>query len=83
MGGGNKNSLSIIELVEILKKNIKNKISYKYENWRKGDQKIFISDNSKIKKDLNWSPKIKKLDGIKKLIKWVESNKKLISKVIK
>ena len=83
VGGGNKNSLSIIELVEILRKNIKNKINYKYENWRKGDQKIFISDNSKIKKDLNWYPKVKKLDGIKKLIKWAESNKKLISKVIK
>ena len=83
IGGGKKNSLSIDELVGVLKKNIKNKINYKYENWRKGDQKIFISDNSKIMKDLNWSPKVKKLDGIKKLIKWIESNKKLISNVIK
>ena len=52
VGGGNKNSLSIIELVEILKKNIKNKISYKYENWRKEIKKYSLAIIQKSRKIL-------------------------------
>jgi CDP-paratose 2-epimerase len=46
----------------------------KYEKlpWRESDQKIFVADTTKIKKDTNWSPRIDKLQGIRKMLEWIE-----------
>ncbi len=81
VGGGANFSISLIELINFLKKE-KITVKYSRSNWRDGDQKIFISDNSKVKKDFHWSPKINPKKGIKILIDWVRKNKKIIDKVL-
>jgi CDP-paratose 2-epimerase len=83
VGGGIKNSLSIIELIDILEKKL-NKIN-KYEkfNWRTADQKIYISNISKIKKEYNWSPKIGISAGLDKVIRWIRENDTNIKKILK
>ena len=48
IGGGQANSISILELFDLLKNNHNLKIHYAKHDIRPGDQKIFISDNSKI-----------------------------------
>jgi len=72
VGGGIKNSLSLIELFNILEKELDVKMNYKKISWRKGDQKIFVADISKVKKKINWQTKIDKLTGIKNSLKWVK-----------
>jgi CDP-paratose 2-epimerase len=73
MGGGHKNKVSLIEFINILKSEMKgNTISYDFDLQRPGDQKIFVSDNSKAE-SLGWSPKTNKYDGIKKLIEHYKS----------
>ena len=81
VGGGKKFSLSLLELVNYLKKRKKIKLNYSFSNSRKGDQKIYISDNSKITKKFKWKPSVKPYDGIDKLIEWIKLNKKTISKI--
>jgi len=80
VGGGPNFSLSIYwELADLLEK-ISGK-KYKdvsFSNWRPGDQKIYISDISKAKKDFGWSPKISPKEGVKKLYTWISQNKNLI-----
>ena len=61
--------------------NKKNK--YKKFRWRPGDQKIYISDISKIKKEHNWSPKINMSQGLDKVIDWVGRNESIIKKILK
>ena len=80
VGGGPKFSLSIWELFEILEKLAGKKFNYKFGPWRPGDQKVYISDISKAKKDFNWSPKISPKEGVKKLYIWIAQNKNLIKK---
>jgi len=80
IGGGPKFSLSIWELFEILEKLAGRKFNYKFGSWRQGDQKIYISDISRAKKDFNWSPKISPKQGVKKLHNWISQNKTLIKK---
>lgn len=80
VGGGNKFSLSLLELINILKKKKLNP-KFMYSKWRKGDQKIYISDNSKIINQFNWRPKINPNKGIDILIKWIKENKTVISKI--
>ncbi len=82
VGGGHKFSLSILELLNILKKKNKTNLKIKYSKARKGDQKIFISDNTKINKFFKWKPQISPVKGVSKLILWIKNNHKLISKVI-
>jgi len=77
IGGGEKNAISLLELIKLLEKKLDKKIRYKFDSWRPGDQKIFISNNTKLKRDLGWSPRIGISEGIDLLIDWVKSNKRL------
>ena len=83
VGGGIKNSLSIIELIDILEKKLNKKNKYEKFKWRSGDQKIYISNISKIKKELNWSPKIRISEGLNKVIRWISENDSKIKKILK
>lgn len=80
IGGGANNSISVwLELQPLLEKLFNKKIDVSYADWRPGDQKIYISDIGKVKKELGWQPKIGVEEGITKLFKWVQENKKLFT----
>ena len=74
IGGGKNNNISLLELLEILE-NLGLKPKYDFSNWRPSDQKVFIADISKAKKDFSWEPKISAKEGIGKLFDWVKENK--------
>jgi CDP-paratose 2-epimerase len=80
IGGGSGYSLSIWELFDILEKITKNKFNYKFGPWRPGDQKIYISDIKKAKKDFGWSPTVSPDKGVEKLYNWIHKNKDLVKK---
>jgi len=80
IGGGPKFSLSIWELFDILEKLANKKFNYSFGPWRPGDQKIYISDISRAKKDFNFQPKISPKEGVLKLYNWISENKTLIKK---
>lgn len=75
IGGGPKNSLSIIELINILEKKYKFKLNYYFKKERISDQKIFISNNSKITKAIGWKPKVSIMHGINKILFWIKDSK--------
>ena len=74
VGGGAENTFSLLELIIFLEKILKVGIKYDFSEWRPGDQKIFISDNAKLKKELGWGPKISAEEGVKKLAEWIKEN---------
>jgi CDP-paratose 2-epimerase len=78
VGGGRTNSLSLLEFFEKLKKNHGVTVKYKRGDIRPGDQKMFISDNSKIKKHIGWEPKTGTKEGIKELLNWTNDNLSII-----
>jgi len=71
IGGGIKNTLSLLELLEMLEDLTGKRSEVKYDKWRAGDQKVYISDVSKAKKELGWAPTTDVQDGIRKLIEWI------------
>jgi CDP-paratose 2-epimerase len=83
VGGGFKNSISILEFLDFLLILKKKNIEYKFFQERQGDQKIYISDIQKLKKNFNWEPKIKLSIGLKRMYKWIENNLSEIRSVIK
>lgn len=78
VGGGNKFSLSIWELFEILEKLSNKKFKYTFSDWRPGDQKVYISNISKAKNTFGWSPKTSSNEGVERLYKWISENKSAI-----
>jgi CDP-paratose 2-epimerase len=77
IGGGYKNSLSILELLDFLEETNNTKIKKSFYSTRQGDQKIFISDNSKAFNYYNWSPKVTNHIGVQHLNLWIKKNLKI------
>jgi len=83
IGGGIENTFSLLELIDFLSKTLNKQIRYEFFQWRPGDQKIFISDNTKLKRELKWEPRISAEIGIKALIEWIKNNLEIIRKINK
>jgi CDP-paratose 2-epimerase len=75
IGGGYKNTLSLLELLDILKQEGGRKPLCRFKGWRPSDQKVYISDLTRIKKELNWRPRTTCREGVSGLISWVKDNK--------
>ena len=73
IGGGFDNSLSILELFDLLEEEMGIKLNYKELPPRSSDQKNFIADITKAKEYFDWSPSVDKRSGIRKMISWVET----------
>lgn len=71
IGGGISNSLSLLELFNMLEKELSINMKYRKLDWRESDQKVFIADISKAKKIINWEPKVSKEVGINNMLEWL------------
>lgn len=74
VGGGINNSISLIEFIDILNILLPKKMEFNSDDWRPGDQPIFICDISKMKSDLKWKPKTGVNRGVELLYNWVKDN---------
>jgi CDP-paratose 2-epimerase len=74
IGGGPKYTLSLLELLEMLKKMSNANPKTSFAKWRSADQKVYISNINKAKALLNWEPKTSPEDGVKRLVNWILNN---------
>jgi len=74
IGGGYKNTLSLLELIKLLENCSDRKVPIKYGPWRQFDQKVYISDIKKAKKLLKWKPKVSPEEGVERLYSWLKEN---------
>jgi CDP-paratose 2-epimerase len=77
IGGGAENTMSLLELLNILEDLTGKRSKITFDEWRPSDQKVYISDITKAKRELEWSIEVSPKQGVKKLVEWVEENKKL------
>jgi len=78
IGGGPDNTLSIWkQFGPLLAEEIGREIPVAREDWRPGDQRVFIADISKANQDFGWKPEIGVEDGIRMLTEWVRANQDL------
>ncbi len=81
IGGGPKNTMSLLELIAFLEQFFGKKIPLVYSEWRPGDQPVFICNIDKAKEMLGWEPKISPQEGVKLLYEWVKDHKKLFKDI--
>jgi CDP-paratose 2-epimerase len=73
VGGGMKNSLSLIELFELLQELLDTDLNYVHLPARESDQRVFVAKIQKAETLLNWKPKISAQSGIERMLSWVSS----------
>jgi len=78
IGGGPKNTLSLLELLDLLKEFTGKEATVSFADWRSVDQKVYVSDISKAITKLHWKPKTSVRDGVEKLVAWVSNNLSLL-----
>lgn len=72
IGGGAQNALSLLESLAEIERILGRSIEFCFKEWRPGDQKIFISNNTKAKKHFGWEPTIGYKEGLNKTRDWTE-----------
>jgi CDP-paratose 2-epimerase len=75
MGGGPEHTLSLLELLDALGRRGLEPKSVSYADWRPSDQKVYVSDVSKAKRELGWSPSTTPAAGVEALVSWVEAHR--------
>jgi CDP-paratose 2-epimerase len=48
----------------------------KFADWRPSDQKVYITDTSRLEKTLDWKIKVGVKDGLRRLADWVKENER-------
>ena len=78
VGGGPENTLSVWrELGPMLEALLGREITVGRDDWRPGDQRIFLSDIRKAGRELGWHPRVGKEEGVARLYEWVAANQSL------
>jgi CDP-paratose 2-epimerase len=75
VGGGPASVLSLLDLIAMLEKGLGRPIPLRWDDWRPGDQKVYVSDIRKIEATLGWKPEIDVNTGVEQLIDWVAQNR--------
>jgi CDP-paratose 2-epimerase len=74
IGGGIANSCSLLELFRFLERELAVELRYTKLPWRHSDQKFFVADCSKAAAFLDWTPRVSKEEGIRKLLAWLQTS---------
>ncbi len=77
MGGGPENTLSLLELLDLLKELTGEGPEVSYADWRPSDQRCYISDITRAGEKLGWHPKVAPKEGVEKLVDWIQENKEI------
>jgi len=82
-GGGLSSSASLQELTAICEEITGNKIDFKkVPETRAADLRIYITDNTKITKELNWSPKVSVRQTMEEIFEWLKSNESSLKAIL-
>jgi CDP-paratose 2-epimerase len=75
IGGGMSNSLSLLELFDLLRTELDVRLSYTELPPRSSDQKVFVADIGKAERLFGWAPRVSKEEGIRQMIDWVRAGR--------
>lgn len=75
VGGGPGNTLSLLELLAHLERELGISIPYSHASVRAGDQPIFVADTRLITEKVGWTSSTDFAEGFSRMRAWMEENK--------
>lgn len=79
VGGGPQNTLSLLELIDMVKEMTGVRLEYDTDGARPGDQPVYVSDYSKFARHTGWQPKCGVAEVVEKIYAWFRSNRELFA----
>jgi CDP-paratose 2-epimerase len=73
VGGGGERAVSLLDVVGRLDAIQRRRHRVDFEPWRVGDQRWYVSDTRKLRKLLDWRPRVSVETGIERLCAWAAS----------
>jgi CDP-paratose 2-epimerase len=74
VGGGIANTTSLLELMDEIERIAGYKLRYAMEAVRPGDQPVYVSDYSKLRRHVGWEPTMKVSDIVRNILAWRRQN---------
>ncbi|HKS10001.1 MAG TPA: NAD-dependent epimerase/dehydratase family protein [Pyrinomonadaceae bacterium] len=71
IGGGPANTISLLELLDLITELHGGELSIEFESWRAADQRYYVADTSKFAALTGWNAKVGVRDGVKRLYEWL------------
>ncbi len=73
IGGGPQNTVSLLEIINLMKQVLNQQIKIQFKEWRTGDQLYYVSDVRKFQQATGWQPEVSTNHGVKKLVSWLSA----------
>src|SRR5205085_2099041 len=67
IGGGPENTLSLLELADLLARLEHRPPTLRFDSWRRGDQRYYVSDTGSFRAETGWSPRVGVEEGVRRL----------------
>ncbi|PSH05380.1 MAG: CDP-paratose 2-epimerase [Acidobacteria bacterium] len=79
IGGGQKNTVSLLELIDRIEELTGVRPCYNFDDQRAGDQLIYVTNHAKFSRFTRWRPEVG-VDGVLKgIYKWYTNNRELFA----
>jgi CDP-paratose 2-epimerase len=75
MGGGPSNTVSLLELVDLIGQIHGQKPVVHFNDWRTGDQRWYVSNTRKVETALGWRPRVNVREGVSRLYTWLQESR--------
>ncbi len=74
VGGGPSNTLSLLELIEMIGRLKGAPPAVAFDAWRPGDQRYYVSDIRRFQERTGWRPRVSVREGVARLYAWLASS---------
>ncbi len=73
IGGGPANSISLLELLDLLAELHGGDLMVRFEDWRAADQRYYVADTGKFSGLTGWQPRVGVHEGVRRLYEWIKT----------
>jgi CDP-paratose 2-epimerase len=81
VGGGMKNTVSLLELMDLIEELTGKRMEYERDERRPGDQFIYVTDHSKLTRHTGWQPQLTIRQTLMRIHDWWKHNRDLFPAV--
>jgi CDP-paratose 2-epimerase len=81
IGGGPANTVSLLELLDLIGQMLDRTPEIEFDDWRPGDQRYYVSDTGKFQRSTGWQPRVGVRQGLKLLSDWLTASRPAASMV--
>lgn len=71
MGGGPRNTISLLDLMDLITEITGERPGFAIEPWRPADQRYYVSSTAKFERLTGWRPKTGVRHGVERLLAWL------------